>query len=52
MHLELEPCDVRSLRPEDAESLAVHAKGIMRRSAIKDGKIIDKFLYAFVVSRE
>ncbi len=37
MHLNLEPCDVRSLRPEDAESLAVHANNREVWINLRDG---------------
>lgn len=64
MLIELEKCIVRSYQLSDAESLARYAnnrkiwlnlrdgfplEGRMRKSAIKDGKVIDQFLYAFVI---
>ena len=37
MHLKLEPCDVRSLRPDDAESLTVHANNREVWINLRDG---------------
>ncbi len=37
MHLKLELCDVRSLRPEDAEPLAVHANNRAVWINLRDG---------------